>query len=157
MIAFDAIEEMGAKTFNLINPDAREHRGPGAIEIARNSSGIERPHSKLGMILVDDQRLPGASDAERGAQAMCLALERGEALGSLAEIARLVEDPAFERERLIGAETIGLRSQSTDGERFGAGQLDRQTFQRPAASEKPTFESPLVDIGADNFSVDSHR
>ena len=67
MIAFDAIEQMGAKTFNLINPDAREHRGPGAIEIARNRSGIERPHSKARMILVDDERSPGAGDTEGGA------------------------------------------------------------------------------------------
>ena len=73
MIAFNTIEQMGAKTFNLINPDACEHRGAGAIEIARNRSGIERPHSKVRVILLNDQRSPGARDREGGGQTMRLA------------------------------------------------------------------------------------
>ena len=56
---------------------------------------------------------------------MRLAREFGERSRSLGEIARFVEDPAFERERLIGAQAISVRPQRADGERFGLRQLDR--------------------------------
>src|SRR5271166_5324010 len=98
---------MGAKPFNLINSDAQKHRGPGSIEIARNRNGIEPPHSKVRVIAVNDERLSRAGDAESRRQTMCLAGEFGERLGGLGETARLVDDPALERERLIRAQAIG--------------------------------------------------
>ena len=45
MIAFDALEQMNSKTLALIRADRRQHRGPGAFEIARNLARIEGSHS----------------------------------------------------------------------------------------------------------------
>lgn len=146
---------MGTETFNLINSDAREHRGPGAIEIARNRNGIEMPHSKACVIAVNDERLSEAGDAECRRQPMRLAGECGKRLGGLGETARLVDDPAFERERLIRAQAIGVRPQRADGERLGPRQLDCQTFERTAGRQMPIFERALVDIGGDNLRVES--
>ena len=144
---------MGPKAFNLINSDARQHGGPGAIEIARNRHRIEISHLKVCVFAVDDQRLSEAGDAEGGRQPMRPARERGERLGGLGDIARLVDDASLERERLIRAQAIGVRPQRADGDGLGPRQLDRQTFKRTAGREMPIFEPALVDIGADNLRV----
>src|SRR5271156_7177503 len=130
MLSFDAIHEMSAETLDLIAADRRQRRRPGPIEIARNRDRIERPHSQVRVIAVDDQRLPAAGDAEGGGQAMRLARERGERSPSLIEIAGLVEDPALERERLIGAQAIGVRPDRADGERLGLRQFAGEALER---------------------------
>ena len=73
MIAFNALEQVNSKTLALICADRGQDARPGALEIARNLPGIERPHSYIGVISVDDQRFPGARHAERGGQPMRLA------------------------------------------------------------------------------------
>ena len=73
MISFDTIHEMDAETLDLVAAYRPQRRRPSPIEIARYCIQIERPHSEVGMIAVDNQRSPGASDAEGGGQAMRLA------------------------------------------------------------------------------------
>ena len=73
MIPFNMLEQVNSETLALINADGRQHARSGALEITRNLTGIECPHSQVGMISVDDQRLPSAGDAEGRGQAMRLA------------------------------------------------------------------------------------
>ena len=50
---------------------------------------------------------------------------------ALNQIARLVKDPAFERERLIGADAIGVRTLRADGKRLGLRQLEATSSSEP--------------------------
>ena len=88
---------------------------------------------------------------------MRLAGERGQRLRRLGEIAGLVEDPAFERERLIGADAVSVRTLRADGESLRPRQLNGHTFERSATREIPIFERALVDFGRDALSVQSRR
>ncbi len=81
------------------------------------------------MISVDDQRFPSASDAEGRGQAMRLAGQRGQCLRPFDQIARLVKDPAFERENLISPDAVSVRTHRANRERLGFGQFDRQIFE----------------------------
>ena len=80
---------------------------PGALEIARNFAGIEGPHSEIRVFSVDDQRLAPAGDANAKSSDR-LAGKGGQRSRRFGEIAALVEDPAFEHERLIGADAVGV-------------------------------------------------
>ena len=157
MIPFNMLEKVNSKTFALIRANGRQHRRPGTLEITRNLIGIECSHSQVGMISVDDQRLPSAGDAERRGQAMCLARQRGQRLRPVGQIPRLMEDPALKRERLIGADAVSVGTHRANRERLGFGQLDRQIFERPVAGEIPIFESALVDLGRDGLRFQSRR
>jgi|ERR1700722_4353883 hypothetical protein len=110
MIAFDVLKEVNSETLALINADGRQHTRPGAFEITRNLIRIEGSHSQVGMISVDDQRFPSASDAEGRGQAMRLPGQRSQRLRAFRQIARLMKDPAFERKRLIGADAVSVRA-----------------------------------------------
>ena len=109
------------------------------------------------MISVDDERLAGAGDAEGRGQAMRPAGERGQRFRRFGEIMRLVEDPAFERERLIGADAIGVRTLCADGERLRARQLESHAFERAAGRQVSVFDRALVDLGGDGARVQSSR
>ena len=149
------LEEMRAERFELIAADARQNARPGAIEIARNGRLIERAHRQLGGLRVHDERDAAERDAEGGGQTMRLARERGKRSPGLVEIARLVEDPALERERLIGAQAIGVRPRRADGKRLGSRQFKRKVFERTAAREMRVLQRTLVDFGGDDFGVKS--
>src|SRR5271167_236651 len=155
MLSLDAIHEMGAEALDLIAADRRQRRRSDPIEVTRNRNRIERPHLQVRVIAVDEERLPGTGDAERRGQAMRLARERSQRSLSLVQIARLVEYPALERERLVGAQAIGARSDRADGERLGLRQFSGETLERTAAREMLAFERPLVDLGGDHFRVKS--
>ena len=92
MIAFDVLKEMNSETLALINADGRQHARPGALEITRNLSWIECPHSQVRMISVDDQRFPSAGDAEGRSQPMRLAGQRSQRLRAFCQIPGLMED-----------------------------------------------------------------
>ena len=96
MISLDVLEQVNSETLALIHADRRQHAGSGALEITRNLIRIEGSHSEVGMISVDDQRFPSASDAEGRGQAMGLAGQRGQCLRPFDQIARLVEDPCLQ-------------------------------------------------------------
>ena len=157
MIAFDVFKEVNSETLALINADGRQHTRPGAFEITRNLIRIEGSHSQVGMISVDDQRFPSASDAEGRGQTMRLAGQRGQRLRTFGQIPRLVEDPAFERERLIGADAVSVRTHRANRERLGFSQFDRQIFKRPVAGEISIFKSALVDLRRDGLRFQSRR
>ena len=66
-----------------------------------------------------------------------------------------MEDPALEREGLIGAQAIGVRPDRADGERLGLRQFAGEALERTAAREMPVFERPFVDLGGDDLRVKS--
>ena len=66
-----------------------------------------------------------------------------------------MEDPAFERERLIGADAVSVRTLRADRESLGPRQFDGDIFKRAAAGEIPIFERALVDLRRDELSVQS--
>ena len=109
------------------------------------------------MISVDDQRSPSASDAEGRGQAMRLAGQRSQRLRAFGQIPRLMEDRAFKRERLIGADAVSVRTHRANRERLGFGQLDRQIFERPVAGEIPIFKAALVHLRRDGLRFQSRR
>ena len=88
---------------------------------------------------------------------MRLAGQCGQCFRPFGQIARLVKNPAFERERLIGTDAVSVRTQRANRERLGFGQLDGQILKRPVAGEIPIFESALVDLGRDALSLQSRR
>ena len=88
---------------------------------------------------------------------MRLAGQRGQRLRRLGEIAGLVENPTFERERLIGADAVGVRPVGTRCERLGLSQLQSYVFNRAATRKISVFDSALVDIGGYIFSLKSRR
>src|SRR3984957_13390786 len=157
MIPFNALEQMNSKALALICADRGQHARPDALEIARNLTRIERPHSYIGMISVDDQRFPGAGDAERGGQAMRLAREQAQRLRGGVEIAGLVENLTFERERLISADAVGVRPVRAGCEGLGLSQFQSNLFNRAAARKMFAFDSTLVDIEGYKFSLQSGR
>ena len=59
-----------------------------------------------------------------------------------------MEDPAFERERLIGADAVSVRTHRADCERLGFGQLHSQIFKRAAAGEIAIFDARSSTFGA---------
>src|SRR6202042_3954614 len=144
MIPINALEQMNSKTLALIGADRGQHARPGASEIARNLTGIECPHSYIGVISVDDQRSPSASDAECGRQPMRPARERGQRLRRFGEIAGLMENPTFEREGLIGADAVSVRTFGADRQRLRPGQLQSDVFKRAATCKISIFDSALV-------------
>ena len=147
MIAFDVLEQVNSEALALIHADGRQHARSGAIEITRNLIRIEGSHSQVGMISVDDQRLSSAGDAEGRGQAMRLAGQRGQRLRPFGQVAGLVKNPAFERERLIGADAMGVRTRRANRKRLGFGQLDGQIFKRPIAGEIAIFSPRSSTLG----------
>ena len=77
MIPFNVLEQMNSKTLALIHANRGQHAWARAFEIARNLVGGEGSHSQVRMISVDDERAPGAGDAECRGQAMRPAGQRG--------------------------------------------------------------------------------
>src|SRR3984957_11583184 len=108
MVPFNVLEQVNSKTLALIRANGRQHGRPGTFEIPRNLMRIESPQSYVGVISVDDQRLAGSGHAERGGQAMRLARQCSQRLRGFSEIRRFMEDASLERERLIGADAIGV-------------------------------------------------
>ncbi len=88
---------------------------------------------------------------------MRLAGERRQRLRAFGKIARLVQDLAFERERLIGADAIGVRTLGADRKRLGLRQFESHTFERAPARQISIFDRALVDLGRDDLSVQTRR
>src|SRR5580693_5534446 len=124
MVPFNALEQMNSETLALVHANGRQHAESSAFEIARNLFRSEGSHPQVRMISVDDQRLSASGDAESRGQAMRLARERGQRFRPFGEIAGLVEYPAFERERLIGADAVGIWAPRTDGKSLRLRQLN---------------------------------
>ena len=83
------------------------------------------------------------------------ARERRQSLRPFKEIARFVEDPAVQRERLIGANAVSVRSFRADCESLRPSQFDRDIFKRAPFGEIPIFERALVNLRRDRLSVQS--
>ena len=83
--------------------------------------------------------------------------QRSQRLRALGQIPGLMEDRAFERKRLIGADAVSVRTHRADRERLGFGQLDRQIFKRPIACEIPIFKAAFVDLRRDGLRFQSRR
>ncbi len=86
---------------------------------------------------------------------MHLAGQRRQRLRPFDEIAGLVEDPAVQRERLIGADAVSVGTFRADCESLRPRQFDRDIFKRAALGEIPIFERALVNLSRDRFSVQS--
>ena len=155
MVSFNALEQMNSKTLALIDADGGQYARTRAFEIARNLVESERSHLQVRMIPVDDQSSPAAGDAERGGQAMRPAGERRERLRRFGEIAGLVEDPAVERERLVGTNAISVRTFRADCEGLRPRQFDGDVRERAAFGETPILQRALVDLRRDRLGVQS--
>ena len=88
---------------------------------------------------------------------MRLAGQRGQRLRPFGQIAGLVKNPAFERERLIGADAIGMRPLTADRKRLGLRQLRGQIFERSTAGQISIFNRALVDLGRDGLGFQPRR
>jgi hypothetical protein len=83
--------------------------------------------------------------------------QRSQRLRAFGQIPRLMEDPTFEREGLIGADAVSVRTFGADRQRLRLGQLQSDVFKRAATCKIPIFDSALVEIRGYTFSVQSRR
>ena len=86
---------------------------------------------------------------------MGLPCERGQGLRPFNEIARFVENPAIDRQRLIGADAVSVRTFLADCESLRPRQFDRDIFKRAAFGEISIFERALVNLRRDRLGVQS--
>ena len=83
--------------------------------------------------------------------------QRRQRLRSFDEIAGFVEDLAIERERLIGANAVSVRTSGADCEGLRPRQFDSDMFNRAAFSEIPILQRTFVNLRRDRLSVQSRR
>ena len=83
--------------------------------------------------------------------------QRRQRLRSFDEIAGFVEDLAIERERLIGADAIGIWTFRAHCESLRPRQFDSDMFNRAAFSEIPILQRTFVNLRRDRLSVQSRR
>ena len=91
MVALDAIEQMHAKAFKLVDANTGKNSGTGESKISRDFARVESAHVKIGRIAFCKERFSTAGNTERGGQPMRPASQRGERIRSFGEVTRLVQ------------------------------------------------------------------
>ena len=86
---------------------------------------------------------------------MRLGGQRRQRFRAFGQISRLVKNPAFKREDLIGAYAISVRTHRAHRKRLGFGQPEGQIFKRSVASEMVIFEPALIDLRRDGLRFQS--
>ena len=104
MVAFDLLEEMNSKTFELIGTDAAEYGLASRIEIAIDECGAEPAHRQGRDRHIVGEDFPATHEAEGGMEMMCPARQLAELSRSLRFVGWFREKPAIENQNLIRAE-----------------------------------------------------
>ena len=120
MIPFNVLEQVNSKTLALIHPN---RRSAPTVPRARDSAKSQPDRGPASADPRDPCGRPalarrGRRKTRRSGDASCRTAPL-DVRAAFRKIARLVQDLAFERERLIGADAIGVRTLGADRKRLG--------------------------------------